>query len=191
MMDEQVEVIVEALRRGEVVVIPTDTVYGLAADPRSPEAMRRLFELKERPAGVPVAVLIGSVEQAASLVEMTSTFVALAEDHWPGALTQVAHGAAENGLHLGDVTTVGVRLPDHDLIRACANAFGAIAATSANRHGQPTITNPVELEAAFGDDVSVIIDGGVLDGTASTVVDITVDPPKVLRQGVVHLDQVD
>ncbi len=187
-----VQQVVEALRRGEVVIIPTDTVYGLAADPASPEAMRRLFELKERPGGVPVAVLVASLSQASNLVEVTPAFSQLAERHWPGALTIVADGnQTGQQLHLGEVTTVGVRLPDHDLIRACAAEFGPIAATSANRHGEPTITDPSELEAAFGNDVSVIVDGGVLDGTASTVVDATSDPLVVLRQGVIHLDHTD
>lgn len=192
MTDTAVQQVVEALHRAEVVVIPTDTVYGLAADPASPEAMRRLFELKERPEGVPVAVLVASLDQASRLVEVTPTFTELVESHWPGALTIVADGShAGRQLHLGEVTTVGVRLPDHDLIRACAADFGPIAATSANRHGEPTITDPGELHAAFGKDVSVIIDGGVLEGAASTVVDVTTDPPAVLRQGVIHLDHSD
>ncbi len=189
---DQVEQVIAALTRGEVVVIPTDTVYGLAADPSSPDAMRRLFELKERPEGVPVAVLVASIEQASALVTAPPMFHALAEAHWPGALTMVAQGSEVGArLHLGKVTTVGVRVPDHDLIRACAEAFGPIAATSANRHGEPTIVDPAELDAAFGNDVSVIIDGGVLDGTASTVVDLLSDPPTVLRQGVVHLDHTN
>lgn len=180
--------VVSALEAGQVVVMPTDTVYGLAADPRSASAMQRLFALKERPEGVPVAVLVGSVEQAERLIAVTPTVRALLDEHWPGALTVVGESAGDE-LHLGSVDTVGVRLPDHELIRACAERFGPIAATSANRHGKPTITNPDELADAFGGDVEVIIDGGVLDGTASTVVDATVDPIEVLRQGVVHLDQ--
>ena len=189
--DAIVASVVTALRDGQVVVIPTDTVYGLAADPTSPTAMARLFELKQRPDGVPVAVLVGSSEQARELVEATDVFEALATAHWPGALTMVANGLPDalDLVHLGDVATIGVRLPDHDLIRACADAFGPIAATSANRHGEPTIVDPVELKTAFGSDVNLIIDGGVLDGTASTVADITTHPPTVLRQGVVHLDQ--
>ena len=189
--DTIVASVVTALRDGQVVVIPTDTVYGLAADPTSPTAMARLFELKQRPDGVPVAVLVGSTEQARGLVKATDGFETLATAHWPGALTMVANGLPEalDSVHLGDVATIGVRLPDHDLIRACADAFGPIAATSANRHGEPTIVDPVELKTAFGSDVNLIIDGGVLDGTASTVADITTHPPTVLRQGVVHLDQ--
>ena len=186
--ERDVDRVVRALRNGEVVVIPTDTVYGLAADPTSESAMRRLFELKERPEGVPVAVLVASVGQAEQLITLTPAVRSLVDAHWPGALTVVGKSAGAE-LHLGSVDAVGVRLPDHGLIRACAEAFGPIAATSANRHGMPTITDPTELAEAFGQDVAVIIDGGVLGGTASTVVDATVEPIEVLRQGVVHLDQ--
>ena len=151
--------------------------------------MQRLFELKQRPEGVPIAVLVASVEQARSLVERTNSFDRLTDLHWPGGLTLVAQGAVvDPPLHLGEVETVGVRLPDHELICAVAERFGPIAATSANRHGEPTITNPAELGSAFGADVALIVDGGVLDGTASTVVDTTTDPVVVLRQGVVRLD---
>jgi L-threonylcarbamoyladenylate synthase len=189
MMDDYVERVVDALERGEVVVIPTDTVYGLAADPRSPEAMHALFAMKQRPEGVPIAVLIDSIEQAGELILISDIVGALAAAHWPGALTIVASAAQDHGLHIGSSTTVGVRLPDDDFVRAIAAGFGPIAATSANRHGEPTITDPRNLAAAFGTSVEVIIDGGVLEGMASTVVDATTNTLAVLRQGVVHLDQ--
>ena len=118
------DAVVQALCRDEVVAIPTDTVYGLAANPASAVAMQRLFELKQRPDGVPVAVLAGSREQAEQLVEPSETFYALAAEHWPGALTLVARRAADLRFYIGDATnqlgipTVGVRVPDHDLIRA-------------------------------------------------------------------------
>jgi L-threonylcarbamoyladenylate synthase len=189
MIDDDVARVVDALERGEVVVIPTDTVYGLGADPRSPEAMQALFALKERPEGVPIAVLIDSIEQARELIVISDVVEELAATHWPGALTIVAPAVEEHGLHIGSSTTVGVRLPDDDLVRAIAARFGPIAATSANRHGEPTITDPRDLAAAFGTSVQVIIDGGVLEGLASTVVDTTNDAVSVLRQGVVLLDK--
>jgi len=191
MIDQDVAEIVNALRAGEVIVVPTDTVYGLAADPASSDAMKRLFEIKKRPQGVPVAVLVASVEQAKTLIDATPRFEELAAAHWPGALTLVADGTdrAIEELHLGEVRTVGVRLPDHDLLRACAEAFGPIAATSANRHGEPTITDPSELARAFGNEGLRIVDGGVLEGLASTVVNVTEEPPKILRQGTVSFDQ--
>ncbi len=187
------DAVVQALCRDEVVAIPTDTVYGLAANPASAVAMQRLFELKQRPDGVPVAVLAGSREQAEQLVEPSETFYALAAEHWPGALTLVARRSADLRFYIGDATnqlgipTVGVRVPDHDLIRACALRFGPIAATSANIHGSPTIVDPSELRSVFGQDVDVIIDAGVLRGVASTVVDVSGPELVTLRQGVVQL----
>lgn len=188
MMDDVTRV-AEALERGDVVVIPTDTVYGLAADPKSVTAMQALFALKERPEGVPIAVLVNSVTQAGEIVVISRVVETLAAAHWPGALTIVASAVEDHGLHIGSSTTVGVRLPDDDFVQAVTARFGPIAATSANRHGEPTITDPRDLAAAFGASVEVIIDGGVLGGIASTVVDATSDAFLVLRQGVVHLDQ--
>lgn len=185
-----IESVVGALRQREPVVIPTDTVYGLAADPTSPEAMKRLFELKERPDGVPIAVLVGTLESAKKLIEWSPLVDSLAQAHWPGALTIVGKATASN-LHIGATETLGVRLPDHDFIRACSEAFGPIAATSANRHGEPTITEPTEATEVFRDDVKLVVDGGLLDGVASTVVDATGTSPIILREGVVRLDSAD
>jgi tRNA threonylcarbamoyl adenosine modification protein (Sua5/YciO/YrdC/YwlC family) len=181
------EIIAEELRSGGVVVLPTDTVYGLVADPFSAEAMRRLFELKGRPDGVPIAVLVGSRSQAEGLVESTTSFTELATTHWPGALTLVAPTTAE-GLHIGATnSTLGVRLPDHALIRGVTARFGPIAATSANLHGQPTIVDAEEARRVFGSSVDLIIDEGTLDGVASTVVDVTSSTPAILRQGDVEI----
>ncbi len=189
---DQVDVdrVIAALELGQAVIIPTDTVYGIAADPRNRTAMAQLFDLKQRPEGVPIAVLIASLDQARSLIDWTDELEALASQHWPGALTLVGR-AIVGGLHLGSIDTIGVRVPDHPLVRACAERFGPIATTSANRHGEPTIIDPDELTAVFGGNVGVIIDGGVLDGTASTVIDTTVSPINVLRQGAVNVGQDD
>lgn len=178
--------VVDALRAGQPVIVPTDTVYGLAADPRQPDAVKALFDLKERPDGVPVAVLVATVEQAQRVIEWSSLVDRIAAAHWPGAVTIVGL-LKDASLTLGSVGTAGVRLPDHDFLRACAQQFGPIACTSANRHGQPTITNPAELVEALGDEVEVIVDGGLLDGLASTVVDANTEPPQVLRQGAVEV----
>lgn len=187
---EEVDRSVRALAAGEAIIIPTDTVYGLAADPRSEAAMAQLFALKQRPEGVPVAVLVAAIEQARELIEWSDEIEDLTRRHWPGALTIVGT-VRDHNLCAGTGDTLGVRLPDHGFMQACSSRFGPIAATSANRHGQPTITNPADLTKAFGSDVSVVIDGGVLDGAASTVVDVTARRPKILRQGVVLVESAD
>lgn len=178
--------VVDALRRGEVVVIPTDTVYGVAVDPTVPGATQRLFERKGRGRDIPIAVLVADAEQAWALAErpVPDAALDLAAAHWPGALTIVVRRAPGWAADLGDVSaTVAVRCPDDDQVRAWCREVGPLATSSANRHGEPT---PVDFHevAALGE---VAVDGGRLSGAPSTVVDCTVDPPRVLRQGAIHL----
>ncbi|MBT8208572.1 MAG: threonylcarbamoyl-AMP synthase [Acidimicrobiia bacterium] len=182
------ELIADTLRSGEVVVLPTDTVYGLVADPRSASAMQRLFDLKGRPEGVPIAVLVGSTSDARELVRANGLFDDLAARHWPGSLTLVAD-AVDDSLLIGEAQgSLGVRVPDHPLIAAVTSIFGAIAATSANRHGSPTLTQASDVEKEFGGYVDLIVDGGRLDGAPSTVVDVRGSSPIVLREGAISLD---
>ncbi|MGI9606611.1 MAG: L-threonylcarbamoyladenylate synthase [Acidimicrobiales bacterium] len=172
-----------ALRAGDVVLIPTDTVYGLAADPTSPEGMARIFTLKNRPAGLPIAVLAASTQQATSLVEPTEGFTELAERWWPGALTLVAPIRAGLVQYATTTETLGVRVPDHPLVQAITRAFGPIATTSANRHGHAPVITLQEAQALWSGELAVMLDGGTLAGSASTVVDVTGTDSTVLRQG--------
>lgn len=172
-----------AVLAGDVAVIPTDTVYGLVADPRSPDAMARLFRLKGRSESVPVAVLVGSLAQAEQLVEVNSWFRRLAERHWPGALTLVAPLRSAPGLVAGTGSTLGVRCPDDAFVRALAERVGPVAATSANRHGRPPVVDGAAAREVFGAELDVIVDGGPRGSTASTVVDVTGNEPIVLRNG--------
>lgn len=175
--------VVAALAAGEVVLIPTDTVYGLAADPRSAQAMHSLFELKNRPEGVPIAVLVDSLEQAQRLVIPNPFFDELAGRYWPGALTLIGEKRPGVELHVGSDETVGIRMPDHALVAEVVRRVGPIAATSANIHGQSTISDIRSAREVFGDRIGVIVDGGPLAAFASTIVDTTTDPPAVLRRG--------
>jgi L-threonylcarbamoyladenylate synthase len=173
----------EALRAGGVVVLPTDTVYGLAAALDHPEAVARLSVLKERPRGVPIAVLVTGVEQAAALGVLGEQAAALAEAHWPGALTMVVDAVPGVAAVIGsDDASVGIRAPDHAVLQALAAEVGPLATTSANRHGEATPTTLAEVLDQLGE-VDAAIDGGACEGVPSTVVDVRVDPPVVLRQG--------
>jgi L-threonylcarbamoyladenylate synthase len=177
---------VEALRRGEPVVVPTDTVYGIAVDPTIPGATQRLFDIKGRGRDVPIAVLVADATQAWSIARAPVPVSAqeLAARHWPGALTIVVWRDPAWDADIGDDTeTVGVRCPDHDLVRALCRDVGPLATSSANRHGEPT---PADF-ADVRDLAATAVDGGRLSQSASTVVDCTVDPPRVLRQGAVVL----
>jgi len=169
-----------ALRRGAVVVIPTDTVYGIAARADDADAMARLFALKGRDAGKSIAVLVADLGQARSL---TTHRLDRFAPFWPGPLTVVVPRAADAVLHIGtDDSTVGIRCPDDAFVRRLALEVGPIAATSANESGAPTPATASEIAAIFPS-IALVVDGGPRHGVASTVVDATVDPPVVLRAG--------
>jgi L-threonylcarbamoyladenylate synthase len=182
-----VDEVLAALRAGGVVLLPTDTVYGLAVATSVPGATARLFALKQRDPQVPIAVLVGDADQAWTIAAppVPDAARALASRWWPGALTLVVRRDPAWTVDLGgDAATVGVRCPDHDFVRAVCRTVGPLATTSANRHGQPTPTSAAEAAAGLGE-VDLIVDGGRLTGTPSTVVDCTVDPVRVLREGAI------
>lgn len=182
--------VADVLASGGVVLLPTDTVYGLVALPADADATRRVFALKGRAADVPMAVLCESPEAGLALAaSVPEAARRLAEVHWPGPLTLVLHRRPGLEWHIGDpVDTVGVRCPDHPLLRAVTALVGPVAATSANRHGMPTPDNAVEAAASLTDEVDLVVDGGLLPGTASSVIDATGESLRILRPGPITLD---
>ena len=188
-----VDQLVEALLAGELVVLPTDTVYGLAALPGDEGATSALFDLKGRSRATPLALLCADVLQAVGLVppEDAVELHAVGERWWPGPLTLVCRRRPGLELHLGEPpTTVGLRVPDHPLVRAVTERVGPIAATSANRHGQPTAATAEEALLAVGAGIAVVADEGPLEGRASTVIDTTTTPWHVLREGPLPASEV-
>ncbi len=183
----EMDAAVAALEAGLVVVIPTDTVYGLAVDPRRPGATGRLFAIKERPTDAALPVLAADAVAAFALTDEVSAQAArLASRFWPGGLTLVVPRRPGLALDLGgaDDTTIGVRVPDHDLVRELTRRVGPLAATSANLHGRPTPATAEEVVAQLGAaDVAVVIDGGRCAGAPSTVVACTGHDAVVLREG--------
>lgn len=175
----------DALRGGGVVVLPTETVYGLAGLAADATATATLFERKGRGADVPVAVLCADAAQALSLADHPSEQArALAAEHWPGPLTMVLRRRPDLGWALGEPdATIGVRCPDHELVRAVAARVGPLATTSANRHGHPTPPSAIEAAEQLLGPVALVVDGGPRSGTPSTVVDLTGELAVVLRQG--------
>ncbi len=174
------------LLAGGVVVLPTDTVYGLAALPGIRAATDRLFALKARSESAPIAVLCADAGQALALAAtpVGADVRAVAERWWPGPLTLVLGRNRDAALHLGEpAATIGLRVPDHELLRALAERVGPIAATSANVAGQPPAPQATSAAASLAGEVDLVVDGGALDGTASTVLDTTVRPWRVLRPG--------
>lgn len=187
---ETLERAVQVLETGGLVVLPTDTVYGLAARAADTTATPALFHRKGRDADVPVAVLCADADQAFELVAQVPPVAwQLARRHWPGPLTLVLARRPDLVWELGAPTaTIGLRCPDHDFVRALASRVGPLATTSANRHGAPT---PLEATAAAESllgPVDLVVDGGRLSGTPSTVVAVASDQIEILRQGVLHVD---
>jgi L-threonylcarbamoyladenylate synthase len=179
-VDEAFDSSVDVLRHGGVIAVPTDTVYGLVALPADEAAMRRVFALKGRSEAKSVAVLVADVDQARPLSADPLDRVA---PWWPGPVTVVVRRAPGVVLHLGGSgDTVGLRCPDHAFVRRLARELGPLAATSANIAGGPTPCTAAGVAAAFPD-LTLVVDGGPVPGTASTVVDLTVRPPRVLREG--------
>jgi tRNA threonylcarbamoyl adenosine modification protein (Sua5/YciO/YrdC/YwlC family) len=163
-----------ALRRGEVVAVPTDTVYGLVA---TLDHAAKLFEAKQRPADVDLPVLVFGRAQAESL---SADPLPPQAEQWPGPLTLVVRRAASVTANLGShADTVGLRVPHHPVPRELARRIGPLASTSANLHGQPPATTAAEA-AALG---VLVVDGGTCNGTPSTVIDCTGPEPRVLRGG--------
>lgn len=185
-MSDPIAEAVEALARGELVVMPTDTVYGLCARPDLPEATTRVFEVKGRPSELTLPVLVPSFEAAGRVADLDDRAARVAQACWPGAVTIVAPRAeASRSWDLrGDPDTVGVRMPDHPLALEVLRRSGPLAATSANRSGEPTPTTCDELAGLFGDAVAVYLCQQEPLGTrASTVLDLAHGQPAILRSG--------
>jgi tRNA threonylcarbamoyl adenosine modification protein (Sua5/YciO/YrdC/YwlC family) len=188
-----VDRVVAALRAGAVVVLPTDPVYGLVALPQDERATAQVLTLKGRAAAVPIAVLCADVTQALQLAatDVDPAVGPVAARWWPGPLTLVVPRRSGVQLHLGEpTTTIGLRVPDHDLIRRIAAAVGPLAATSANLHGQPPASTAAEALEALGTGVALAVDGGPLADGASTVIDATARPWHVLREGPISGEDV-
>ena len=183
------------LRAGGLVAIPTETVYGLAADASNADAVRRVFAVKERPVDHPLIVHVGA---AAQLGDWASTIPAaaavLADACWPGPLTLLVPSAATVlDLVTGGRSTVGVRVPAHPLtLELLARFGGGLAAPSANRFGRVSPTTADHVRADLGVDVDFVLDGGACPvGVESTIVDCTVEPPQVLRPGGISSEEIE
>jgi tRNA threonylcarbamoyl adenosine modification protein (Sua5/YciO/YrdC/YwlC family) len=161
-----------ALESGELAVLPTDTVYGVAADPASAAAVQALLDAKGRTAATPPPVLISDAEQLGALVtSVPPAFQRLADTLWPGGLTLVLP-AADLGWHLGETHgTVALRVPADEVARELLRRTGPLAVSSANLHGQPSACDAAAAQRMLGDSVAVYLDGGPTPGgTASTIV---------------------
>jgi L-threonylcarbamoyladenylate synthase len=182
-----------AVRRGELVVLPTDTVYGIGADAFTPSAVTSLLEAKGRGRDMPVPVLVGTVRAANALVENLGPYGQdLIDAFWPGPLTLICRVNRSLSWDLGDSKgTVALRMPLHAVALDLLKEIGPMAVSSANRSGAPAATTAAEAEKQLGDSVAVYLDGGPCDGnTPSTILDLTTAVPRLLRRGAISVEKL-
>lgn len=181
------------LRKGELAVLPTDTVYGVGADAFSPDAVAALLAAKGRGRQMPPPVLVGTVRAAAALVTDPGPFGQdLMDEFWPGALTLVLPSNPSLSWDLGDTRgTVAVRMPLHPVALELLKETGPLAVSSANRSGSPPATTIAQAQAQLGDAVAVYLDSGPCEADVpSTIVDLTGAMPRLLRAGVISADRL-
>jgi tRNA threonylcarbamoyl adenosine modification protein (Sua5/YciO/YrdC/YwlC family) len=188
-----VAVALASLTRGELVVAPTDTVYGVACDAFTPDAVAALLAAKGRGRDMPVPVLVGTLATFRAVTATRGEFGdRLVEALWPGPLTLVCPEQRSLVWDLGDSGhTVAVRMPDHELMLELLVKHGPLAVTSANRSGEPAATTCDDAERQLGSSVRVYLDGGESPSAlASTIVDLTGATPRVLRVGAIPVDRL-
>jgi len=184
----------DAIRRGELVIFPTETVYGLAADALNESAVKKVFDVKGRQDKEPLPVQVGGVADVSRAVEFVPESArSLAERFWPGPLTLVlSKSSALPSVVTGGRNTVGVRVPDHPVALALAKEIGSpIVATSANVSGRTAPRNAEQAVRDIGESASIVLDGGECRlGVSSTVVDVSVTPARILRRGTIGVDEI-
>ena len=176
------------IKGGGVIIYPTETLYGLGANPLDPEAMQRLYTIKGREEAKPIPFLIKDQEMLTMLAEEIPPIGRqLMERYWPGALTLIFR--AKRGLPpplCGEGDTIGLRISVHPIARLIVEAVETpLTSTSANPAGEGNLTDIQSIAQVFGDQVDLIIDGGEVPGIGSTVVDLTTTPPTVVREGII------
>ncbi|MBB5836829.1 L-threonylcarbamoyladenylate synthase [Kribbella italica] len=184
---------VDAIEAGDLVVLPTDTVYGLAADAFKADAVQRLLDAKGRGRDMPPPVLISVVESLDALAtDVPEVGRKLCEEYWPGPLTVICHAQGSLMWDLGDTQgTVALRVPDHENTRELLSRTGPLAVSSANLSGQAAALDVYDAEAQLAESVAVYLDGGeVTGGQPSTIVDLTGEVPHVVRIGALSMEDI-
>lgn len=182
---------VVALNAGRLVGVPTDTVYGIAVDAWSESGMKLLSDLKGRAPEQPVALLVADLRRAGRLASVSSAALNLAKEHWPGSLTLVLPAAPDLPVWMQARGTVGLRVPNHPVALDLIERVGTLAVTSANLTGETPAVDHAHAHSMFSDAVAGYLPGERGVGAASTVLDVTVDPPVLLREGPVTVDRWD
>ena len=191
--EEALAAAVDAVRDGELIVLPTDTVYGIGADAFTPDAVEALLEAKGRGRDTPPPVLIGDHAVLMALaVELPDYVEDLTEELWPGPLTLILNAQPSLTWDLGDTRgTVALRMPEDEVALELLRRTGPLAVSSANRHGKPAAQSVLDAATQLGDSVSIYLDGGPARiGASSTILDTTVSPAEIVRQGALSKERI-
>ena len=185
---EDLKKAVEILRKGGVVIFPTDTVYGIGCRFDNQKAIERLYQIKGTPQNQPFPILVSKIDQVKSLAIITKIGQRLISKYWPGALTIILPSRHSSAASQNDTSKVGFRMPDSDFIRFLIDEVGVpIVGTSANIHGQKAVKSFKDLDPKIIKLADFTIKGKCQKGIESTVVDTTFDPPKIIRKGAIIL----
>ncbi|PWH05390.1 threonylcarbamoyl-AMP synthase [Brachybacterium endophyticum] len=191
--DDALQAAHDAIRDGLLIVLPTDTVYGIGADAFTPDAVQALLEAKDRGRDVPPPVLVGDPAVLLGLaVDVPEYAERLTEAFWPGPLTLILNAQPSLNWDLGETRgTVALRMPDDEIALELLRRTGPLAVSSANRHGRPSALSVMDAATQLGDRVEVYLEGGPARlGTASTIIDTTVEPAEIVREGALTREQI-
>lgn len=194
--DQSIAEAAEHIAQGDIVVLPTETVYGLGADATSDEAVQKIFDAKERPAVNPLIIHVANREDAFLYAQENEIARKLSEIFWPGPLTLILkkrEGAGISTLVTAGLNTIAVRMPEHKVMNQAIKQSGKpIAAPSANKSGEPSATTPQDVAQSLGDKVDMILADGKCDiGLESTVLDLSGDVPTILRPGAIKKEDLE
>ena len=193
-MEKQIKQAINILKNGGIVAYPTDTVYGLGACMTDIKAVDRIFQVKGRPKGMALPVLLAGQKQIAEIVTaVTPSAKRLADEFFPGALTIILPKSANvPGIITGGGRTIAFRIPNHPVPLALVNGLGKpIVGTSANLSGQPSALTAAEVRTQIGDKIDMVIDGGKCPGgIESTIVDMSGEKPVIRRQGAISIEKL-
>jgi len=187
--------VIEYLRNGKLVAVPTETVYGLAADATNCDAVKKIFEVKGRPFDHPLPLLIAQNSDLNNwAIDIPEIAYKLTKKFWPGPLTIILKRASHiSNIITGGLDTIGLRCPDHPLTQKILQHFPqGLAAPSANLFGESPPTSAEDVKKALGNKIDLIVDGGICKlKTSSTIVDLTGTQPKILRQGPITQEEIE
>lgn len=181
----------KALQKGDIIIYPTDTLYAFGADIFNEKAIQKIFSVKHRPANIPLPVAVADAMSLNRVGYTNQLIMRVVERFLPGPLTIVMKKKEEvPAMITAGFPTIAVRIPRHPIALNLLTTYGPLTVTSANVHGEETLGNIFALQQRFGDVISVYLDGGTLTSKPSTIVDLTGDTPKIIRQGNIGLHEI-